>query len=31
VTLRDHAGEDLGTMPLADAALRLKDLCKLPA
>lgn len=31
VTLRDHAGENLGTMALADAALRLKDLSTLAA
>jgi threonyl-tRNA synthetase len=31
VTLRDHAGENLGTMALADAALLLKDLNKLAA
>jgi hypothetical protein len=30
-TLRDHAGENLGTMALADAALLLKDLNKLAA
>jgi threonyl-tRNA synthetase len=31
VTLRDHAGENLGTMALADATLLLKDLSQLAA
>lgn len=31
VTLRDHGGENLGSMSLADAVLRLQDLCTLAA